>query len=122
MIEDHGSTFVAHVVFRSGNAPLTLEDVQDARTYLRSDAKIAKAAHPTIYACMTKFDMRNPVFAGDDDGELGAAETIKKVLRRWKCEHAAIFVTRWFGGILLGGMRFKHIDTVANAAVSYHGL
>lgn len=122
VIEDQGSTFVAHVVFRSGNAPLTPEDVQDARAYLRSDGKISKAAHPTIYALMTKFDIHKPVLVGDDDKETGAAETIKKVLTRRKCEHVAIFVTRWFGGVLLGGLRFKHIERVANAAVTCHGL
>lgn len=121
-IEDQGSSFTAHVAFRCGGAPLTTEDVEDARRFLRSDGNIAEATHPTIYAFMTKFDNHKPTIVGDDDGETGAAETIKKVLTRRRCEHVAIFVTRWFGGVMLGGKRFKHIEVVANAAVTCHGL
>ena len=45
----------------------------------------------------------------DDDGEDGGSNKILHVLQSMKAMDVAVVVVRWYGGILLGPDRFKHI-------------
>lgn len=73
---------------------------------LKRAKKFAKATHNT-WAC---------VLSGDgalkgDDGEAGAGAVILKMLERAELRNHIVVVTRWYGGVHLGGDRFAHVVT-----------
>lgn len=107
-IADRRSKFVAHM------APVRSErDVRLVLDFLRSQRSIAAAAHPTIHAY--RFTDGNGVLQRnhDDDGEHGAASRVAFLMEQLNVDGYIVVVTRWFGGILLGPDRFKHIMEVA---------
>ncbi len=53
--------------------------------------------------------------AKDDDGEPGAAAVILKMIQRDGLAGHVIVVTRWYGGVNLGGDRFAHVVTATRA-------
>lgn len=52
----------------------------------------------------------------DDDGEKYAGKRLEKVLNEMGVQ-GTVVVARWYGGILLGPVRFTHIENVAREAV-----
>lgn len=52
----------------------------------------------------------------DDDGEQWAGKRLENAMVEMDVQ-GAICVARWYGGVLLGPVRFKHIEDVAKAAV-----
>ena len=72
--------------------------------------KFAKATHNT-WACV--FSDLGPVKA--DDGEAGAGAVILKMLEREGLYDHIVVVTRWYGGVHLGGDRFAHVVTAVRA-------
>jgi putative IMPACT (imprinted ancient) family translation regulator len=56
------------------------------------------------------------VVGSDDDGEKYAGKKIEKVLEAAKVSGTCV-VARWFGGIMLGPVRFEHIENCAREAV-----
>lgn len=56
------------------------------------------------------------VTGSDDDGEKYAGKRVEKVLEELKVEGSCV-VARWYGGVLLGPVRFTHIETCAREAV-----
>ena len=52
----------------------------------------------------------------DDDGEQWAGKRLEKVLEELDVE-GSIVVARWYGGVLLGPVRFKHFEDVAMDAI-----
>ncbi|EPY30863.1 hypothetical protein STCU_01033 [Strigomonas culicis] len=106
-ITDRKSKFVAHL------APVEcLADVREVMRHLRSIKSIAIAAHPTIWAY--RFTDADGVLHQDceDDGESGASVKMAFLLEQMQVDGYVVVVTRWFGGILLGPDRFKHISNV----------
>lgn len=79
---------------------------------LKTNKKFAKATHHSWAA----------VLAGDavkaDDGEAGAGAVILKMIEREGLTDHIIVVTRWYGGVNLGGDRFAHIVTAVRAYLS----
>ena len=57
----------------------------------------------------------------DDDGEGGAADKLAFLLDASDARDVVVVVTRWFGGILLGADRFKHISNVAKELLQQEG-
>jgi len=53
----------------------------------------------------------------NDDGEAGAGAVILKMLEREGLADHIIVITRWYGGVNLGGDRFAHIVTCTRAAL-----
>lgn len=53
----------------------------------------------------------------NDDGEAGAGALILKMLERAGVPDRIVVVTRWYGGVNLGGDRFAHIVTCTRAAL-----
>lgn len=53
----------------------------------------------------------------DDDGEKYAGKKLEKLLIDLNIE-GAIVVARWYGGVLLGPVRFAHIEQVARDAIN----
>ena len=51
----------------------------------------------------------------NDDGEAGAAAVILKMLEREGLVDCVVVVTRWYGGVHLGGDRFAHVVSCVRA-------
>ncbi len=77
---------------------------------LKRTKKFAKATHNS-WAVVLSGDgaMRN------DDGESGAGAVILKMIERAGLLDHVIVVTRWYGGVHLGGDRFAHVVTSVRA-------
>ena len=75
--------------------------------------KFAKATHNS-WAVLTE---DGPI--KNDDGESGAGMVIIRMLEREELKNHLIVVTRWFGGVHLGGDRFRHIQTSVNAYLDH---
>jgi putative IMPACT (imprinted ancient) family translation regulator len=73
---------------------------------VKRNKKIAKATHNT-WAVL--FSDGTPL--KNDDGEAGAAMAILRMLDRDGITDHLVIVTRWFGGVPLGGDRFRHVTT-----------
>lgn len=73
---------------------------------LRREKKFAKATHNS-WACL----LSDGTALKDDDGEAGAGALILKMLERAELCDTIVVVTRWYGGVHLGGDRFAHIVT-----------
>lgn len=107
VIVDRRSRFVAHMAHVR-----SLAEVRRAVMYIRSIKAIACAAHPAIYAY--RFTDANGVLQQDtdDDGESGASIKMAFLMDQLNVDGYVVIVTRWWGGILLGPDRFKHIMEV----------
>ena len=77
---------------------------------LKRAKKFAKATHNS-WACV--FSDIGPVKT--DDGETGAGAVILKMLERAGLVDHIIVVTRWYGGVHLGGDRFAHVVSCTRA-------
>lgn len=106
---DRKSKFIAHCA-----AVSSMEDVHEVIDTLRSKKQIAIATHPTIWAFRYRDDEGGFIVSDmDDDGEQGASSRLMFLLEQLKLEGWIVVVTRYFGGILLGPDRYKHIMSVA---------
>lgn len=76
---------------------------------LRKTKKFAKATHHSWAAVLAGEAARN------DDGEAGAGDVILRMIQREGLDDHIIVVTRWYGGVHLGGDRFAHIVTCVRA-------
>jgi putative IMPACT (imprinted ancient) family translation regulator len=77
--------------------------------------KYAKATHNTWAALLPEGPVKN------DDGESGAGMVILRMLERQGLEGHIIVVTRWYGGVKLGGDRFRHVQTCVRHYLEHQG-
>ncbi len=104
-VRDRGSRYAA-----SGGAVVDGADCKAFLTTLKSDKKFAKATHNSWAAVLAD---GTPL--KDDDGESGAAAVIAKMIERAGLRGHIVVVTRWYGGVNLGGDRFAHVVTSVRA-------
>ncbi|KAL9050035.1 MAG: hypothetical protein Q9162_006885, partial [Coniocarpon cinnabarinum] len=52
----------------------------------------------------------------DDDGEKYGGKTLERLLEHERVE-GSICVARWYGGVLLGPVRFRHLEEVGRGAI-----
>jgi len=71
--------------------------------------KFAKATHHSWAAVLQGEAVKH------DDGEAGAGDVIWRMIQREGLENHIIVVTRWYGGVHLGGDRLAHIVTCVRA-------
>ncbi|KAL5467464.1 hypothetical protein EMCRGX_G031690 [Ephydatia muelleri] len=88
-------------------------DVQKVLNALKCDRKIAAATHNIL-----AYRLYNETYGTcqqdcDDDGETAAGGRLLQLLEMMDRRDVLVVVSRWFGGILLHGDRFKHINNVA---------
>lgn len=83
-------------------------DVDEFLKQLKRKKKFVRATHNTWAALLSD----GPLKA--DDGEAGAGMVILRMLQREALENHIIVVTRWYGGVKLGGDRFRHVQTAVN--------
>jgi putative IMPACT (imprinted ancient) family translation regulator len=81
---------------------------QDAKTFIKQlfrKKKFAKATHNTWAVILPDgTPLKN------DDGEAGAGMVILRMLERAELTGEIIVVTRWLGGVHLGGDRFRRVQ------------
>lgn len=111
-IQDRSSTFVAH--FSPTASAKTLQAHPDFKS---ASHRIAAWRTPSAQR-----SLRGEVLyesGHDDDGESYAGKRLEKVLSELKVE-GGVVVARWYGGILLGPVRFNHIENCAKDAISQY--
>ncbi len=79
-------------------------------TALKHVKKYAKATHNTWAVVLSDGGALK-----NDDGEAGAAAVILRMLERAELRDEIVVVTRWYGGVHLGGDRFAHVVTCVRA-------
>lgn len=77
---------------------------------LRRDKKIARATHNSWAVVLSD---GGPI--KNDDGEAGAGALILRMLEREGLCDCIVVVTRWYGGVQLGGDRFAHVAACVRA-------
>jgi putative IMPACT (imprinted ancient) family translation regulator len=108
VVRDRGSRYAASV-----GPVLGRTGVDAFLAALRSRRKFAKATHHSWAVVLSD---GGPLKA--DDGEAGAGAVILKMLEREGLVDHVVVVTRWYGGVHLGGDRFAHIVTATRAALA----
>lgn len=105
VLRDRGSRYAV-----SGGPVQGRAGAEAFMTDLKRTKKFAKATHNS-WACV--FSDVGPV--KNDDGEAGAGAVILKMLERAALTDHIVVVTRWYGGVHLGGDRFAHVVTSVRA-------
>ncbi|XP_008280195.1 protein IMPACT [Stegastes partitus] len=107
-VTDRRSTFQPHL------APVvTPRQVKMVLEKLCENKKIASATH-NIYAYRIYCeDKRSFLQDCEDDGETAAGGRLLHLLQILDVRNVMVVVSRWYGGILLGPDRFKHINNCA---------
>ncbi|MEH6774763.1 MAG: YigZ family protein [Cereibacter changlensis] len=105
VVSDRGSKYAV-----SGGPAATRAEVAEFLAALKQVKKYAKATHNS-WALLPS---DGPPLK-DDDGEAGAAAAILRMLEREDLRDHLIVVTRWYGGVNLGGDRFRHVVSAVRA-------
>ncbi|GAU90040.1 hypothetical protein RvY_02518 [Ramazzottius varieornatus] len=114
------STFQAHLAVVH-----SVKEVQRVLQELKRNRKIAEATH-NIMAYRICGQGDSWVSDCDDDGESQAGSRLLHLLNIMDVRNVVVVISRWFGGVLLGPERFKHITNAArnilteNAAIIAH--
>lgn len=105
VVRDRGSRYAV-----SGGPVIGRAGVDAFLADLKSVKKYARATHNSWAVVLT--DGGN---IKADDGEAGAAAVILKMIERAELIDHIIVVSRWYGGVNLGGDRFAHVVTAVRA-------
>jgi len=116
-ITDRRSTFQPHL------APVvTPRQVKVVLDKLYENKKIASATH-NIYAYRIHCeDKQSFIQDCEDDGETAAGGRLLHLLQILDVRNVMVVVSRWYGGILLGPDRFKHINNCARNILVQEGF
>ncbi|XP_056304211.1 protein IMPACT [Danio aesculapii] len=115
-ITDRRSTFQPHL-----SAVENPKQVQRVLNKLYENKKIASATH-NIYAYRIYCQEKNSVLQDcEDDGETAAGGRLLHLLQILDVRNVLVVVSRWYGGILLGPDRFKHINNCARNILIQEG-
>ncbi|XP_067086793.1 protein IMPACT [Osmerus mordax] len=107
-ITDRRSTFQPHL-----SRVVTPRQVTMVLNKLYENKKIASATH-NIYAYRIYCEDKQTYLQDcDDDGETAAGGRLLHLLQILDVCNVMVVVSRWYGGILLGSDRFKHINNCA---------
>jgi hypothetical protein len=108
-IEDRASSFVAHF-----SPSVSAKTLQAQGEFESASHRIAAWRKPSSQKSLRPEQLYNT--GHDDDGENWAGKRLEKLLTDMNVEGAAV-VARWYGGILLGPVRFNHIESCAREAI-----
>ncbi len=104
MLSDRGSKYAV------AGGPVA--SANEARAFVKTlcrRKKFAKATHNIWAVLLPDGPLKN------DDGESGAGLVILRMLEREGLTNHIIVVTRWFGGVKLGGDRFRRVQDAVRA-------
>ena len=110
VLRDRGSRYAV-----SGGPVQDRAGVEAFLAELKSVKKFAKATHNTWAVLLAEGPVKN------DDGETGAGAVILKMLEREGLRDHVVVVTRWYGGVHLGGDRLAHVVTSVRAYLAALG-
>lgn len=105
VVSDRGSRYAVSGGPVSGRA-----GVEAFLIDLKRVKKFAKATHNTWAVVLSDGGAQK-----GDDGEAGTSAVILKMLERAELVDHIVVVTRWYGGVHLGGDRFAHVVTCVRA-------
>lgn len=105
IVQDRGSKYAV-----SGGSAASRADVDGFLKALKKNRKFAKATHNTWAVILPD---GTPVKG--DDGESGAGMVIVRMLERAGLRGHVVVVTRWYGGVKLGGDRFRRVQDCVHA-------
>ncbi|NEX45668.1 YigZ family protein [Pseudotabrizicola algicola] len=105
VVTDRGSRYAV-----TGGAVAGRAEVDTFLRDLKREKRFAKATHNTWAVILSD---GGPI--KNDDGEAGAGAVILKMLEREGLHDCVVVVTRWYGGVHLGGDRFAHVVTCVRA-------
>ena len=100
VLSDRGSKYAV-----SGGEASNKAEADRLLKELKKTKKFAKATHNSWAVILSD---TGPI--KQDDGEAGAGMVILRMLERDGVSDHLVVVTRWFGGIHLGGDRFRRIQ------------
>ena len=98
-VRDRGSKYAV-----SGGKAGSADEAKAFVKSLMRRKKFARATHNTWAVLLPEGPLKN------DDGENGAGMVILRMLEREGLEGHIVVVTRWFGGVKLGGDRFRRVQ------------
>lgn len=109
-IDDRSSRFIA--VY---SPHLSAQDLQRKPDLSTATHRIAAWRQPSAQRSLSA----QPVLdtGHDDDGEKSGGKTLEKVLVSANVV-GAVVVARWYGGVMLGPVRFDHMRVCANEAIA----
>lgn len=105
VLTDRGSKYAV-----SGGVVTTRAGAADFIKNLKRKKKFAKATHNTWAVIFADGEQ-----VKNDDGESGAGALILQMLAREGLHDHIVVITRWYGGVHLGGDRFRHVKTCVQA-------
>lgn len=111
-IKDHKSTFVGFATRVN-----SVKDVERSFSNLTMDRKIQKANH-LMRAYRIKDPKTDAIFEDcEDDGEGMSGSRLMHLLDIMGAWNVYVVVARWYGGIHIGPVRFRHINECARDAL-----
>ena len=90
-----------------------MRDAEERRLRERALRRAKKRARPRAVPVTRAFD---------DDGEANGGKRLLGMLNKERALGVAVVVSRWFGGVLPGPARFKHIASTARQALEAGGI
>jgi len=114
-IIDRQSTFIAHY-----SPSLHAKSLQKLPDLATASHRMVAWRFPSTQRTITNSSQapRKQLFETgyDDDGEKGGGRTLEKLMESMQVT-GSVMVARWYGGVMLGPVRFTHIETCAVNAV-----
>src|SRR5271155_814589 len=108
-IEDRASTFIALY-----SPTLSAKSLQANADFKSASHRIAAWRKPGKQRSLSQQLLYES--GHDDDGEKYAGKKLESLLQAMNAE-GAVVVARWYGGVLLGPVRFTHIESCAREAI-----
>ncbi|HEX9858369.1 MAG TPA: YigZ family protein [Paracoccaceae bacterium] len=110
VVSDRGSRYAVSGGPIPGGAGQGRAGVEAFLADLKRVKKYARATHNSWAVLLS-----DGTALKGDDGEAGAGAVILRMLERAALRDHVIVVTRWYGGVHLGGDRFAHVVTAVRA-------
>ena len=109
-IEDRTSTFIGYY-----SPTLSAKELQTLPENKSASHKIVAWRKPSTQKTLPG-QKAQYVIGHDDDGEKYAGKKVEKVLESLDVMGCCV-VARWYGGVMLGPVRFQHMEDCAKEAV-----
>jgi hypothetical protein len=110
-IVDRSSTFIGHY-----SPTLTAKEVSQLPDLESASHKIAAWRFPSAQRTIQPGAKTLYETGHDDDGEKNGGRTIEKLLESMQVT-GSVVVARWYGGVMLGPVRFQHMETAGRNAI-----
>lgn len=123
VVEDRGSTFVAYYIpskdLQEVKVQLQVLRTDPAYNMVSADHRMAAWRLRSTQRTLLDAQRRVVQRGHDDDGESHAGVRLSDVMERMDA-FGLVVVARWWGGVMLGPVRFRHIESAARAAIQRH--